>query len=222
MSACPSGPCECVAMASWDASHVPSSRRRPESIFLFRGKAKMGPGLRRNDEHGIGATFRSGDNVSAASELRWRRRSQARSSARRCSRRLGKALAVRVHRDLLRCDRDAGLHVLEAVDHDDVARGEPARDDAKPVDARAELDRPVLERVVRFEREHELLAEIGADRALVDENRVALLRADELDACEQARREAAVPCCRTPRGRGSCPDCGSTWLSTKSRRPACG
>ena len=43
-----------------------------------------------------------------------------------------------------------------------------------------------------LQREHELLAKIGADRALVDQDRLARLAADELDACEQARREAAV------------------------------
>ena len=68
----------------------------------------------------------------------------------------------------------------------------PFVDDAQAVDEPARLDGPVLDDALLVDDEHEPLAEIGADRAIVDERRAVARRAHELHAREQARRELPV------------------------------
>ena len=64
--------------------------------------------------------------------------------------------------------------------------------DAQAFDGSAGHHRAVLHDVLIVDDEHELAAEVGADRAVVDERGAKALRAHELQAHEQARREAAV------------------------------
>ena len=68
----------------------------------------------------------------------------------------------------------------------------PFADDAQAVDEPAGLDGPVLNDALLVDDEHEALAQVGADRAIVDERALYLLRAHELHAREQARRELPV------------------------------
>ena len=68
----------------------------------------------------------------------------------------------------------------------------PFVDDAQAVDEPARLDGPVLHDALLVDDEHEALAEIRADRAIVDERGAVTARAHELHAREQARRELPV------------------------------
>ena len=88
-------------------------------------------------------------------------------------------------------DRHAGAHALQAVDDDDVAVRKTIGHDAQAVHEAASLDGAVLGDVVLVDDEHEL-AEVGADRAIVDERHAVHARADEVHAREQARRELPV------------------------------
>src|SRR5687768_12222607 len=76
---------------------------------------------------------------------------------------------VMAHRDARLGYVDAGTHPLHAVDDDDVAGRKAARDDTQAVGEPAGLDRAVLHDALRVDDEHEPPAEIGADRAVVDE-----------------------------------------------------
>ena len=96
------------------------------------------------------------------------------------------------HGDARLRDRHAGAHALQSVDDDDVAGREAVLDDAQAVDEPACLDGPVLDDALLVDDEHEALAEIRADRAIVDERRAVAGRAHELHAREQARRELPI------------------------------
>ena len=87
----------------------------------------------------------------------------------------------------LRRDLHARAHALQSADHDDVARLQTLAHDAQSVDAAPELDGPVFELVVGAEHEHELLALIGADRAILDQDGIVLAAAEQLHAREQSR-----------------------------------
>ena len=54
------------------------------------------------------------------------------------------------------------------------------------------IDRPVFERVVGLQHQHEFLAEIGADRAFVDEDGVVAVAATSLMRANKPGREAPV------------------------------
>ena len=86
------------------------------------------------------------------------------------------------------CIRDR----LQAVDDDHVARREPMCDDAQAIDFGAELDEAVFDAITGGQRQHELLGEVGPHRAILDEDAILILPADETHAREQTRRVAAL------------------------------
>ena len=75
---------------------------------------------------------------------------------------------------------DFRAHALHTVDDDDVTGVEPARDDAQALHHATGLDGAVLDDVLLVDDEHELAAEIGADRPIVDERGAIVVRAHEL------------------------------------------
>src|SRR5687768_5195791 len=89
-------------------------------------------------------------------------------------------------------DLHARAHSLQAADHDLFPRLQPLADHAQPVDVAAQLHRAVLQRVFVPDDQHEALALIGADRAIVDEHGVVLGAAEQLHASKQTRREASL------------------------------
>ena len=86
----------------------------------------------------------------------------------------------------------AGAHTLQAVHDHDVAGLEAFLDHTQSLDRSAGHHRAVLHDVLPIHDEHELAAQVGADRAVVDEGGAKAARAHELQAHEQTGREAAV------------------------------
>src|SRR5438552_5521291 len=92
----------------------------------------------------------------------------------------------------LRCDRHAGANALKAVDDDLVAGIEAIANDALAFDQRPELHRAILDRVRRGQGENELLRLVGADGALLDQQRGMTLAERHADAREKSGHNAAV------------------------------
>src|SRR6218665_3876201 len=74
----------------------------------------------------------------------------------------------RHHRHLLRRDRGAGAHALQAVDDDAFARLQAGAGHAQAVDGLAELDHAVLGLVVLAQHVDVLAVLVGADGRVVD------------------------------------------------------
>ena len=89
---------------------------------------------------------------------------------------------------------------------------------ADPSITAAELDRAIFELVVGAEHEHEALALIRSDGAILDQNGLVLAAAEQLDARKQARHEQPSLLSSTARTR-IVPVRRSSWLSTKSTWP---
>ena len=81
------------------------------------------------------------------------------------------------HGDSRLPNRHAGANALQTIDDDDVAGGEAGVDDAQAIDEPAGIDGPVLHDALLIDDEHKPLAEIGADRTIVDERRAVATRA---------------------------------------------
>jgi hypothetical protein len=83
----------------------------------------------------------------------------------------------------------SGTDAHEAIHDDALARLEPGLDDAKSIDEASDRDRPVRERVVLFQDEHELPILIGPDRSILYQRRGVAFPCDEPDASKQSRCE---------------------------------
>src|SRR5687768_126019 len=101
-------------------------------------------------------------------------------------------LGLGVHRDRLRRQQRARPYPVQAVDDDALAGLQAAGHDAQPVDRRAQRDLAPDRLVVVADHDDEALALVGADRALVDEQRAGGLGLAHLQAGELARHERAV------------------------------
>ena len=195
--------------AKWVTACAPGRRERIGQLF----RSWIPGAWERSDRRLLSVSAANAPPVKHDSPARPSYRPQARQAVRRrCGprpSRLSSALPrCRVSRAAIRY-------------HYDVVRSEAIADDAQTVDARAEIHRAVFKRIVGFQRQHELLAEIGADRALVDQ---VVSRTSPPTSLMRAKRPGVKRpslLSNTARPR-IVPLCGSTWLSTKSRRPVCG
>ena len=97
-----------------------------------------------------------------------------------------------VHRHDHGIDRDARPHPLKTVDHDEIAGLQAAAHDAQAVDHGTQLHGPVLNGFVRTNDEHELLVEIGAHRAVLNQQGFRRPVAGDSQSDEEARRQDAV------------------------------
>src|SRR3990167_5040968 len=92
----------------------------------------------------------------------------------------------------IRISSGAGEGTLQTIDYDLLALGEALTHDAQAFQLRPQLDGAVLHGVVLIEHQDELLAEIRADRFILDQRSGVLAAADQLEACVEARRETPV------------------------------
>src|ERR1700722_3950948 len=118
---------------------------------------------------------------------------------------LTQAISVHVHDHFGRGNQCAGPHSLQTVDDDDLANPKSAVDHPESINVGSQGHTAVVDRAVALEYEHELLAEIGADRAVVDEDGVAGIAPYQPDAYEQPRCVDSVRICEyRSRADGSC------------------
>src|SRR5438105_8539312 len=97
---------------------------------------------------------------------------------------------VGLHDGGLGDDLHPRAHAHQTVDDDALPRLQSRIDGAKPVDHATGRHRPILERVIGLQHEHELSILVRADGLILDQRRRALLPADEPHAREQSRRKA--------------------------------
>src|ERR1700678_331295 len=123
-------------------------------------------------------------------------RACGRCRVRRLHARLGGYLAEAArgiaHGNARGSDTLPGPHMLQTVDDDEFVRSQSLRHDAQAVDFGTEFHEAILDAVVLAQRQHEFLGKIRTDGAILDEDAVAILPADEPHTCKQARRVAAV------------------------------
>src|SRR5256714_1545283 len=96
------------------------------------------------------------------------------------------------HGDALRLNLRPRAHALQAIDYDGFARCESRLHHPQAVDDRTELHRPVLGLVARAYDQYVAHGLIGADRAVVDEDRLVLMRTEQPQARKQPRREQPI------------------------------
>src|SRR6266513_5363650 len=96
------------------------------------------------------------------------------------------------HGDALRLNLRPLAHALQAIDYDGFARCESRLHHPQAVDDRTELHRPVLGLVARAYDQYVAHGLIGADRAVVDEDRLVLMRTEQPQARKQPRREQPI------------------------------
>src|SRR6476469_5243617 len=111
----------------------------------------------------------------------------------RCDFHVGRFFTI-FHGDDFRRHRRAGLHPLQTVDHDLLARLDPVAHHAQAIDRRAQLDGAVFGLAVGRDHVDELAVLVGADRAVADQDRALAGRlvAGQLNPCEQARHQRVV------------------------------
>src|SRR6266436_2286450 len=96
------------------------------------------------------------------------------------------------HGDALRLDLRPRAYALQAVDYDGLAGCESRLHHPQAIDDGPELHRPVLGLVAGAYDQHVAHGLIGADRAVVDEDRLVLMRSQQPQARKQPRREEAI------------------------------
>src|SRR3989338_1588117 len=82
------------------------------------------------------------------------------------------------HGHALRINRGAGERALQTVNHDLLALGQTATHDAQAFELWPQLDGAVLHGVVLIEHQYELLAQVRADRLILDQRSGVLTAAD--------------------------------------------
>src|SRR5437762_7661896 len=93
------------------------------------------------------------------------------------------------HGDALRLNLHPRAHALQAIDYDGLAGGESRLHHPQAVDDGTQLHGPVLGLVARAYDEDVAHGLIGADRAVVDEDRLVLMRPEQPQARKQPRRD---------------------------------
>src|SRR5688572_5726253 len=101
----------------------------------------------------------------------------------------GPAVRTRVRH---RGDLHPGADPLQPVDDDALARLEAAAHDAQAVDDRTERHRPVFDLPLRRDDVDELLAQVGADRAVLNQQAAIAARTGQPQPDEQTRRQLSV------------------------------
>src|SRR5437588_6036254 len=96
------------------------------------------------------------------------------------------------HGDALRLNRGRRAHALQAIDYDRLARRESRLHHPQAVDDGTQLHGPVLGLVARAYDQDVAHGLIGADRAVVDEDRLMLMRPEQPQARKQPRREQPI------------------------------
>src|SRR5262249_34943097 len=90
-------------------------------------------------------------------------------------------------------DLHSRVDALQATHDDDIARFEPLPDDAQSAfDDPAGLDRTILELVLRPQDEHVALTLVGTDGPILDDDRVVVAAAQQLDPRKHAGSELAL------------------------------
>ncbi len=101
-------------------------------------------------------------------------------------------------------DLHAGPHALQTIDDDRLAGLETAANDAQAIDDRTERHGAVLDVVLRPDDVDELLAEIGADGAVLNQQPLYVPRAGQTQPHEEARRQLSVGVAEHRPRRESC------------------
>src|SRR5256886_14911335 len=96
------------------------------------------------------------------------------------------------HGDALRLNLRPRAHALQAIDYDRLARRESRLHHPQAVDDGTQLHWPVLGLVVRAYDQDVAHGLIGTDRAVVDEDRLVLMRPEQPQARKQPRREQPI------------------------------
>src|SRR2546429_3997580 len=96
------------------------------------------------------------------------------------------------HGDALRLNLRPRAHALQAIDYDGLARRESRLHHPQAVDDGTQLHWPVLGLVVRAYDQDVAHGLIGTDRAVVDEDRLVLMRPEQPQARKQPRREQPI------------------------------
>src|SRR5437016_11481981 len=97
------------------------------------------------------------------------------------------------HGEALRLNLRPRAHALQAIDYDGLAGGESRLHHPQAVDDGTQLHGPVLGPVARAYDQDVAHGLIGANRAVVDEDRLVLMRPEQPQARKQPRREAPIP-----------------------------